>query len=228
MLVVALPRMPLDVFFDLDHLPTARAKPVLLLQDRSTKGRRRTPRQLAVAVLAVRLPSGVERIGLAFDFEIALRCDRLPHPEQLLAGDRISEAPRFSRARGKVALHDPAASLVRVAALRPALHPPPNKGVELGEGLATERMTVIVRPAPQDGGEGLDELFWRGTPSLLTKGPDLGRERLEAGLARCDLELSRLPSWPLRFAHGLPSEVTALRAGGNDRLLRREPHAAFG
>jgi len=203
MLVVARPMMQLDVFFDLDHLPTARAKPGLLLQECSTKRRRRVQRQLAVAVLEVRLPSGVERIGLALDCEIALWFDRCPHPEQLLAAARISAAPRFSRAMGQVGVGEPAPGLVRVTALGPALHPPPNKVVELGEGFTTEHMTVIVRPAPQEGVEGLDELLWRGTPGLLRQGPDLGRESLEAGLARCDLELSPLPSWPLMFASGL-------------------------
>ena len=36
-LVVAIPMMQFDFFFDLDHLPTARAEPVLLVQDLSTK-----------------------------------------------------------------------------------------------------------------------------------------------------------------------------------------------
>jgi len=228
MLVIALPRMQLDFLFDLDHLPTTRAESVLLSQERSTKRRRRTPRQLAVAVLEVGLPSGVERIGLAFDLEIALRCDRLPHPEQLLAGDRISEAPRFSRARGKVASHDPAPGLVRVTALGPAIHSLPDKGVELGEGLATDTVAMLVRPAPQDGGEGINELLGRGALSLLTEGPDLGREDLQAGVAGSNPQLGRLAVRSLRFAYDLPSEVTALRAGSNDGLLRREPHAPFG
>jgi len=40
-LVVAIPMMQLDFFFDLDHLPTAWAAPVLVLQELSTKRRRR-------------------------------------------------------------------------------------------------------------------------------------------------------------------------------------------
>jgi hypothetical protein len=134
--------MQLDFFFDLDHLPTARAKPVLVSQECSTKRRRRTQRQRAVTVLEVRLPGRVEGISLALDLEIALRCDRFPHPEQLLAAARISESPRFSHAMGKVAVGAPAPGLVRVPALGPAIHPPPNKVVELGEGLTTEHMTV--------------------------------------------------------------------------------------
>ena len=180
MLVIAIPMMQLDFFFDLDHLPTTRAEPVLLSQERSTKGRRRPPRPLAVTVLEVHLPGGVKRIRLAFDLEVALRFDCLPHSEQLLAGDRISEAPRFSRVMGKVALPDPASRLVRVAALGPALPSLPDKGVELGEGLATDTVALIVRPAPQDGAEGVDELCWRGTSGLLTESADLGHEGLQA------------------------------------------------
>jgi hypothetical protein len=42
--VLTIPMMQLDLFFDLDHLPTAWTKPVLLSQERSTKGRRRPQR----------------------------------------------------------------------------------------------------------------------------------------------------------------------------------------
>ena len=62
MLVTAIPMMQLDFFFDLDHLPTTQAESVLLSQERSTKGRRRPQRQLAVTVLEVCLPGGVKRI----------------------------------------------------------------------------------------------------------------------------------------------------------------------
>jgi hypothetical protein len=41
-LVIPIPMMQLDFFFDLDHLPTTWAEPVLLSQDLSTKRRRRT------------------------------------------------------------------------------------------------------------------------------------------------------------------------------------------
>ena len=185
--------MQLDFFFDLDHLPTARAEPVLLSQDCSTKRRRRMQRQLPVAVLEVRLPCGVERIGRALDLEVALRFDRLPHPEELLAGGRISESPRFLPCDGESSAPRSSARSCPGGGVGPAIHPPPDKGVQLGEGLATEDMAMIVRPAPQDGVEGIDELFWRGTPGLLTEGPDLGLEGLEAGLARSDLQLGRLP-----------------------------------
>jgi len=189
MLVVTIPMMQLDFLFDLDHLPTTRAEPVLLSQDLSTKRRRCPQRQLPVAVLEVRLPFGIERIGCALDLEVALRADCLPHPDELLTGSRISEPPRLSLAMGKVAVGDPAPGLVRVPALGPALHSLPDKGVELGEGLATDTMAMIVRPAPQDGGEGLDEPCWRGAPDLLTEGPNLVLEGLEARLTRSDLQL---------------------------------------
>ena len=225
MLVMAIPMMQLDFFFDLDHLPTTRAEPVLLSQDRSTKGRRCPQRQLAVTVLEVGLPGGVKRIGLAFDLEVALWFDGLPHAEQWLAGGRIGKAPRFSHLREKVALHDPAPGLVRVTALGPALHPLPDTGVELGAGRATESGAVIVRPAPPDGGEGSEELRGRSTSGLRTESADLGHEGRQAGLAGGDPPLGRFAVRALRFAHGLPKEVKARREGSKDGLLRREPHA---
>src|SRR5262245_6044661 len=104
----------------------------------------------------------------------------------------------------KVAVSNPASGFVRMAAFSPAIHPSPDKVVELGEGLTTEHVAMIVRPAPQDGTEGVDELLWRGTPGLPTEGPNLGLEGLEARRARGDLEFGSLPVWALAFAHGLP------------------------
>jgi hypothetical protein len=150
-LVMAIPMMQLDFLFDLDHLPTTRAEPVLLSQELSTKRRRRTERQLPVAVLEVRLPCGIKGIGCAFDLEIALRCDGLLHPEQLFASGRVGKPPPLSLTMGAVAVNDPASGLVRVAALGPAIHPLPDKIVELGEGLATDAMAMRVRPPPEHG-----------------------------------------------------------------------------
>ncbi len=186
-LVVAIPMMQLDFLFDLNHLPTAWAEPVLLAQDLSTKGRRRPQRQLTVAVLEVRLPFGIERIGRALDLEVALRADCIPHPDKLLAGSRIGKSPRFSFAMRKVAVGDPAPGLVRVPALGPAIHPLPDIGVQLSEGLATDTMAMVVRPTPEHGVEGIDELLWRGALDLLTESPDLVLEGLEASLTRSDL-----------------------------------------
>src|SRR6266850_4339865 len=202
-LVMAIPMMQLDFLFDLDHLPTARTEPVLLSQELSTKRRRRLQRQLTVAVLEVRLPGRVEGIRLALDLEIALRCDHFLYPEQVLAGGRISKPPHFTFAMGEVAVNDPPSGLVRVSALGPAIHPSPDKIVELGEGLTTEHVAMIVRPAPQNGAEGVDQLFWCGTPGLLTEGPDLVLEGLEARRARGDLEFGSLAVWALALAQGL-------------------------
>jgi hypothetical protein len=69
--------MQVHLLVDLDHLPTARAKPVLLSQDSSTKRRRRPQRQLTVTIVEVCLPCGIERIGGTLDLEIALRFDCL-------------------------------------------------------------------------------------------------------------------------------------------------------
>jgi hypothetical protein len=227
MLVLAIPMMPLDVFFDLEHLPTARAEPGLLSQDRSTKGRRRPQRQLAVTVLEVGRPGGVKRLGRAFALEGALWFDCRPHAEQLLAGGRSGKAPRCSPVREKVALHDPAPGLVRVPALGPAIHSLPAKGVELGEGLATDTVARRVRPAPQDGGEGLNELRGRGPSGWLTEGAPLVHEGLPAGWAGSNPQLSHLAIRSVVFAPGLPSAVKALRAGSKDGLLRRAPPAPF-
>lgn len=151
-LVVTIPMMQVQFLFDLDHLSAARAEPVLLSQQGCTKRRRRVQCQLAVAVLKIPLPDRVEGVGFALDLEIALRFDRLLHPDHLLAGERIGEAPSLSRLVGKVALGVPASGLVRMAALGPAIQPSPDKAVEPGEGLTTDHMAMIICPAAR--GEG--------------------------------------------------------------------------
>src|SRR5215813_1915814 len=78
-LVVAVPMMQFDFCFDLDHLPTARADPVLLSQDRSTKRRRRTQRQSLVAGVEICLPVRIERVGFTFDLEVACGLDALAY-----------------------------------------------------------------------------------------------------------------------------------------------------
>ena len=81
-LVVAIPVMQFEVLLALDHLSTDGTKPLLLLQDLCTKCRGGPQRQLSVTVLEVRLPLWVERIGVALDLDMALRFDRLLHPDE--------------------------------------------------------------------------------------------------------------------------------------------------
>src|SRR5215813_8000075 len=122
-LVLTISMMQLDFLFDLDHLPTARTESVLLSQEVSTKRRRCLQHQFAVAVVEIRLPGRVEGVGCALDLEVALRFDHFPHPEQVLAGGRVSKPPRFSLTMGEVAVNDPASGLARVPALGPSIHP---------------------------------------------------------------------------------------------------------
>src|SRR5919109_3896700 len=159
---------------------------------------------VTIAVMKVPLPDRIEGVGFAFDLEIALRFDHLLHPDHLLAGERVGEAPSLSRLVGKVALSVPASSLVRMAALGPAIQPPPDKAVEPGEGLATDHMAMIICPAAQDRVEGIDERFRGGTHGLLTASPNLGLESLKARLAGGDAQLGWLTIASLVFAQCLP------------------------
>src|SRR5262245_41206194 len=131
-------RMQFDILFDLDHLRTTRAEPVLLSQNLSTKGRRRMQRHPLVAGAKVRLPVRVERVGCAFDLEVAFGLDTLAHPEDLLAGGWIGETPTLARVVGKVAVSDPAPGFVGVASLSPPEQPPPHEAVQPEKGLAAE------------------------------------------------------------------------------------------
>lgn len=79
---------------------------------------------------------------------------------------------------------------------------------------------MIIRPATEEGVEGIDELLWSSTRGLFAAGADRGREGLEAGLARSEPQFGRFPIAPLVLAHGLPSEVKALGEGSEDGLFR--------
>jgi hypothetical protein len=144
-LLSALPLMPLDFFFDLDHLPTARAAPVLLSQDHSTKRRRRTQRPPRVAGTEVHLPVRIERVGCALDLEGALGLAALPYSEDLLAGGRIGAAPPLPRLVGTGAVGEPAPGLIWVAVLGPAKQPPPPEVVQPEGGLATDGVANGLR-----------------------------------------------------------------------------------
>ena len=199
-LVMAIPVMQFEALLGLHQLSTNGTPSVLPGQDCGAKCRRRLQRQVPIAVLEVRLPVGIEWVGVALDLDIALRFDRLPNADDLCTGDRIGEPPGFPWLMGKVALYDPAPGFVRVVSFGPSIEPSPHEGVELGKRLATDAMAVIVRPAPQDGVQGVDEPC-RGTPrGLLTEGFDPGGECLETDLARRDLQLGRFAVGPLIFA----------------------------
>ena len=183
---VSVPVMPFDLLFDLHHLPTARAEPVLLSQARSTKGRRRTQRHPLVAGTAGGFPVRIERGGLTLDLEVALGLGALPHPEDLFAGGRSGEVPTLPRLVGQVALRAPAPGLVGVAPRGPTEQPPPHQAVEPEKGLAAEGVARVVGPASQDGVEPSEERFRGGPRGLLAEGADLGLEGVEAGRAGFD------------------------------------------
>ena len=158
MLVVAIPGMQCEGVLALDHLSTDGALSVLLLQDCSTQRRGRLQRQLSIPILAIWLPVAVEWVGVALDLAVTLEFDRLLYPKDLFAGRWIRQTPCVPRLMGKVARGDPPAGFVRVAECGPPRQPSPPEAVELRKRLATDDMTVRVRPASSDGVQGSDAL----------------------------------------------------------------------
>src|SRR5262245_58678494 len=206
MLVMTIPVMQFESLLTLDHLSADGAEPVLLFQDVCATWRRRLQCQLSVTMLEVRLPGGIKWVGVALHLDMTLRCNSFPHANHLLPADRIGEPPGFPRLMREVPLGDPTSGFGRVAPFGPPIESSPDEIVEFGERLATDDVTVIVRPTPQDGVEGIDELC-RGTACASftdTESFDLRFEGLEARLARRDLQLGRFAMGPLMFAEGLP------------------------
>jgi hypothetical protein len=204
MLVVAIPVMQFERLLTRDHLWADAAPPVLLSQDLRTNPRRRLQCQLAVTVLKVRRPCRIEGGGGPFDLDVARRFDHLPNADDPFPGGWIGEPPGFPRLMGKVALRYPVPGFVRVAQLRPPIEPSPDDVVEGGECLATDDMAVIVRPPPQHGGQGIDELGRGVSRGLLTESFDPRLECLEADLAGRNLALAQLAVGSRIFAERLP------------------------
>jgi hypothetical protein len=92
-LVMAIPVMQFEALLVLDHLSANGTPTVLPGQEFSAKYRRRSQRQVSIAVLEARLPVGIEWVGATLDLDITLRFDRLPNADDPCAGDRISEPP---------------------------------------------------------------------------------------------------------------------------------------
>ena len=159
---------------------------------------------MPLTVLKVCLPFASERVSIPLDLDMALRFDRFPTPDEWFTGARGRKSPRLSRSMGKVTRCDPASGLVRVAQFGPPEKSSPDKAIELGEGLATEAVAMIIRPAAQDGVKPVDEFFRRDARSLLTEGFHLAFDGPKTGRARCDLEFGRFAMGPFVFTQSVP------------------------
>ncbi len=113
--------MPFERLIVLEHLLAAGATPMLLLQDFGTKRRRRLERQLALAVLKIRFPLGVEWVSVALDLHRPLLFERLLHADELFPGGRVGKAPGLPRAVGEVARSEPVTGFVGVTELGPLI-----------------------------------------------------------------------------------------------------------
>src|SRR5260370_2106800 len=116
----------------------------------------------------VGLPGGVEGGGVALAVDGTLGVDRLLSPQDLCAGRGGSQTPYVPRLRGNGARGDPAPGGVRVA-VRPRLAP--------------DAVAVRGRPAPADGGQGLEAWCRWSACGVVTEGVDGGGEGLPTGLA---------------------------------------------
>ena len=204
MLMGAIPVVQFEGLLALDDLSADRTTSGLLLQEFCTKRRGRHQRQLSISILKVCFPVGVEWVGVALDLDMTLGFNRLLETDDVFTSRWISKAPGLAPLMGKGALGDPASSFVRVAEFRPAIEASPDDTVELRKRLATDAVAVVVRPAPEDGVERINELGRCGTDGLVTAGFDLRCDGLHTGLTGCNLQLGRLALWSGMFADGLP------------------------
>jgi hypothetical protein len=147
-LVVTIPVMECEGFLALDPLSANGTKSLLLVQALRTKCRGCPQCELSITVLEVRLPLWIERVGVALDLAVALRFDRLLHPNDLLAARWIGEPPGCAPLMGKGAWRDPTASFLRVAVLGPSIPPSPNKTLQFGACLGTDDVPMVIGPTP--------------------------------------------------------------------------------
>jgi hypothetical protein len=203
-LVVAIPVVQFEGLLALDHLSADGTPSCLLVQDLCTKYRGCPQGSLSIMVLEVRLPLRIERVGVALDLDVALRCNRLLHSDDLEPARWIGEPPGFARLMGERTVGDPTAGFIRVPLLGPSIQPPPDKTVSFGEGFGTQNVSMVICPPPQHGVETLDEPGRGGTDSLLTQGLHLRFDALETAFAGCYLQLGRCPITACMLTQGLP------------------------
>jgi hypothetical protein len=120
-LVVASPVLQFEGFPALDHLSADGTHSGLLIQDLRTKYRGCPQGSLSIRVVEVRLPLRIERVGVALDLDVALRCNRLLHPDDLEPPRWIGEPPGFPRLLGEIMRGDPPAGFIRVPLLSPSI-----------------------------------------------------------------------------------------------------------
>jgi hypothetical protein len=227
-LVVAIPVMQFEGLPALDHLSADGTHSGLLVQDLRTKYRGCPQGSLSIVVGEVRLPLRIDRVGVALDLDVALRCNRLLHPDDLEPPRWIGEPPGCPRLMGEVTGSDPPAGVIRVSLLGPSIEPSPDHTVPLGEGFGTQNVSRIIGPTPPHGIEPLDELSRGGPDSLLTQGLHRRFDAWETAFAGCYLQLGRFAITAGRLTPGLPKEVKPVGDGRNDSLFRRQPAAALG
>jgi len=103
----------------------------------------------------------VEWVGRPLDLEVPLLFDHFCDFDQAVACRRIGEVPTAPIGAQKVALGDPAAGLVRMAALAPSVDAAPHEAIDFGERLGANPMPMVVGPASEYGVELVDELVRR-------------------------------------------------------------------
>src|SRR5439155_7641062 len=151
MLVVAIPMGQFERLIVLEHLSADGAVPMLLLEDFRTKRRRRLERQRSFAVLNIRFPWRIERVGVALHLDVPLMFAYLLHADALFSCGGVGAPPRFSRSVGKVARSEPASRVVWVTACRPPIQPSPDDAVTCRTRLAPDDVTMVVRPSRHTG-----------------------------------------------------------------------------
>jgi hypothetical protein len=148
MLVGAIPMGQFERRIVLEHLSAEGAVPMLLVEDLSTKRRRRLQRQRSFAVLNIRFPWRIERVGVALNLDGPLRFAYLLHADDLFSCGGVGDPPRCSRSVGKVARSEPASRCVWVTECRPPIQPSPDEAGKGRKRLAPDDVTMVVRPSP--------------------------------------------------------------------------------
>jgi hypothetical protein len=228
MLVVASPVRQCEVLLALEHLSAAGTPSCLLVQELCTQDRGCPQGSLSIMGLEGRLPVRIERVGVALELAVALRCPRLLHSADLAPARWRGAPPGFARLRGERTVGDPTAGFSRVPLLGPSLQPPPDQTVEFGEGCGTQHGSLVICPTPQPGVETRDEPGRGGTHSWLTQGLPLRFEAWATAVAGGDRPLGRGPIPACMLTPGLPADVTPVDDGRHDGLCRRPPAAACG
>ena len=138
----------------------------------------------------VKVPVGMERVGLSFDLDMPPDRGRSRIVEAVLRGPVRGEHPVSGSYAVKIPIFHPPGTLVGMSSLGPSPENAKDNSIDPLVGLFRADVPVKIGPSAQDGIESFNDPLLRFRPTLFHNVPDLVQKRLNVLPRRSDEKLS--------------------------------------